>query len=411
MNLEFLRLGKNNSFKNRNISLGYILIALNNAFFWYAPWLLFVYQYIDIKQATILQLIGLVTRLISEVPTGALADLMGKRKTLIIAFILTAIGEITMAFSTSFNFFALAYVIINLGYSFYSGTIDAFMYDTLVENKEEGHYASVISKSSVYTNISTAIATIIGGFLYQYWGGLPFLITGLTKLAGVGVAFLITEPKVDTFVFSIGNFFKQNAKGLVHLFNRKMISGTILLILMGSFSIVAYEILDDVAIVDWGYNATEISILYTAVIILSIPSGFFYDKISKKVKPSLLVAVGLVILSINYLFSPLINSVIWTLLFLIRVVYVPIKKAAITDCINQGVASNIRATTLSTYELLIRIPFVVFGVLIGSEMKEIGVRNFSAIFSLTLLVLFIFYIIFNYVYMKLSVSDRGTTYY
>ena len=390
---------------NRNIRLGYWLIAINNAFFWYAPWLLFLYQFIDIKQATTLQLVGLLTGMVAEVPTGALADLIGKKRTLAIAFALTAAGEVAMAFSSSFVFFSLAYVVMGLGYSFYSGTIDAFMYDSLVEDGAEDRYPAVLSRSSAYLNISTAIATIVGGLLYRFWGGLPFLITGLTKIVGLCISLMIKEPKVDTFVFSMSNFLKQNMKGLAHLFNRNMVDKTLLLILMGSFSTVAYEILDDVAVVDWGYNATGISILYTAVIVLSVPSGLFYDRVARRIKPSLLVAGGILILGINYLFAPLINSFIWTTIFLVRVVYGPIKKAAITETINQGVTSNIRATTLSTYELLIRIPFVVFGVAIGSAMQGWGVRNFSMIFSFTLLGFFAVYLLFSRLRRRLAVRE------
>jgi MFS family permease len=381
--------------KNRNIKFGYALIAINNAFFWYAPWLLFVYQYIDIRQATLLQLIGLVTRVLAEIPTGAVADLMGKRKTLIIAFVLTAVGETVMAFSTNFHQFALVYVLIGLGYSFYSGTIDAFMYDTLVEHKAENEYPKVLSKINAVTNISTAVATIVGGYLYRYWGGLPFLLTGFTKFVGVFIAFLVTEPKVDTFIFSLKNLIGQTTKGIEHLFNKKMIMYTLLLVLMGSFSTIAYEILDDVAVVDWGYTAMGISILYTAVILLSVPSGFLYEKVSKKFRPSLLVSGGILILVANYLFSPAINVVVWTALFLIRVVYAPLKKAAITDIINRNVSSNIRATTLSTYELIIKLPFVILGTFIGATMKDIGVRNFSVMFSATLLILFGVFVIFR----------------
>ena len=379
--------------KNRNINLGYALTAINNAFFWYAPWLLFVYQYIDIKQATLLQLIGLITRVLTEIPTGAVADLIGKKKTLIVAFLLTAVGEIVMSFSSTFGQFVIVYVIVALGYSFYSGTIDAFLYDSLVEHKEESRYPTILGRSNTIASISTAFATIVGGFLFQYWAGLPFLITGLTKFVGVGISLLVTEPKVDTFVFSTKNFFRQTALGFKHLFRKDMVRYTLLLILLGSCSTVAYEILDDVAVVDWGYTATGISILYTALIILSIPSGLLYDRISKKVKPLVLIAGGVLILGINYLLSPLINVFVWTTIFLIRVVYSPIKQSAVTEMINSNVASNIRATTLSTYELVIRLPFVIFGVLIGTVMKDIGVKSFSVIFSATLLLLFLIYLI------------------
>jgi MFS family permease len=386
--------------KNRNITLGYILITCQNSFFWYAPWLLFVYQYIDIRQATFLQLIGLITRVISEIPTGALADLLGKKRTLLIAFLLSGIGEITMAFSTTFSLLVVSYVINSLGSSFFSGTIDAFMYDSLLEKKEEKVYPSVLGKSHAFQSTATAVATLTGGFMFLVWGGLPFLITGIVKFIGLVVVFFVTEPRVDSLTFSAKNFLTQTVRGLKHLFGKSLIKNTLLILLMGSFSIVAYEILDDVAVVDWGYSASGISILYTAVIVLSIPAGFLYPKVAKVIKPPLLVVGGIGILVLNYIFSPLINTLIWTLIFLFRVVYSPLNKAAITQIINTNVSSNIRATTLSTYELIIRIPFVVLGVYVASSLDSLGVRNFSVVFSGTLLALLGIYVLVTAVVLK-----------
>ncbi|MFA6602209.1 MAG: MFS transporter [Candidatus Shapirobacteria bacterium] len=393
---------------NRNITLGYVLITLQNSFFWYAPWLLYVYQYIDIKQATLLQLIGLLTRVIAEIPSGTVADLMGKKKTLLIAFFLSGLGEITMAFSTTFSLLVVSYVINSLGSSFFSGTIDAFMYDSLLEKKDEKKYPSVLGKSNAYQNMATAIATLTGGFMFQIWGGLPFLITGIAKFAGMFIAFRITEPTVDTFSFSAKNFVNQTAKGIRHLFSKNLIRLTLLTLLMGSFSVVVYEILDDVAVVDWGYSATSISILYTTVILLSIPSSFLYERVAKVIKPPMIVVGAILILVINYIFSPLINVYVWSFIFLLRVIYSPLKTAAVTDIINTNVASNIRATTLSTYELLIRIPFVMFGVYIGTSLKDMGVKNFSVLFSGSLLMLLlIYFLIILIIKLRKTTNNRN----
>ena len=381
--------------KNRNINLGYILVRLTKAFFRYAPWLLFLYQYIDIREATILQLIGMITRVIAEIPTGALSDLFGKKKTLLIAFLLCAIGELSMAFSTTFFQFIIVYVFIGLGQSFYSGTIDAFIYDSLLEKNEERSYPKVLGKSNAYLNISTAIATICGGFLFQIWVGLPVLLTGIFKVIGMFVVFFVTEPKVDSVVFSTRNFIKQTALGFKNLFSQHLIKNTILLLILGCFSTVSYEILDDVAVVDWGYSAIGISFLFTTVILISIPAGLLYERISKKIKLDYLVIIGIVFLISNYIFSTYINVIIWTLLFLIRVVFSPIKNAAVMDILNQNTNSTIRATTISTYELLRRLPFAILGAPIGSIMKYYGVKNFSVWFSLSLLFLLLIYLVFD----------------
>lgn len=386
--------------KNHNINLSYWIAGLNSAFFWYAPWLLFVYRYINIEQATVLQLIGMITRIIAEVPTGALSDLIGKKKTLIIAFLICGLAEIFMAFSSTYLSFIIVYIFIGLGQSFYSGTIDAFVYDSLLEKGEEKDYPKVLGKSNAYINISTAIATISGGFLFQFWGGLPFLLTGIAKIIGLYFIFNITEPKVDTIIFSFKNFLSQSKQGFTNLFSHSLISTTLLLLTMGSFSTVAYEILDDVAVVDWGYSAVGISVLYTSLILLSIPSGFLYSYISKKITLKKLVVLGILILITNYVFSLWINSYVWTILFLARVLYSPIKNSAIKDILNQSTNSSSRATTISTYELLIKLPFVLIGVPIGIMLKDFGVKTFSVGFATSLAFALIAYLITNKFLMR-----------
>jgi len=383
--------------------LGYWLVALNNAFFWYAPWLLFVYQYIDIQQATVLQLIGMVIRIVSEVPTGTICDLLGKKKTLMVAFFLTAVGETTMAFSTNFIGFTVAYVIINFGYSFYSGTMDAFTYDSLAETNDLDQYPKVLSRSNAYLNLSTAVATIAGGFLFRFWGGLPFLVTGMTKFLGLIVTFFITEPKVDTYVFSLVNFVEVTKKGFKQLFSKRMMKFTVLLLIIGAFSTVTYEILDDAAVVNWGYGATGISILYTSLLVFSIPSSFVYDKIAKKIKSEVLVILAILLLGLNYLLAPWLDVYVWTGLFFLRVIYSPIKKAVVTDILNQHTDSNIRATTLSTYELVIKLPFVILGVPIGMALKVFGVRSFSVLFSVLLFLSLAIYLLFK----RITVKNRN----
>jgi hypothetical protein len=298
-----------------------------------------------------------------------------------------------MAFSTGFVGFTVAYVIVNLGYSFYSGTMDAFTYDSLAETNDLDQYPKVLSRSNAYLNLSTAVATIAGGFLFRFWGGLPFLVTGMTKFLGLIVTFFITEPKVDTYVFSLVNFVEVTKKGFKQLFSKRMMKFTVLLLIIGAFSTVTYEILDDAAVVNWGYGATGISILYTSLLVFSIPSSFVYDKIAKKIKSEVLVI----------LLAPWLDVYVWTGLFFLRVIYSPIKKAVVTDILNQHTDSNIRATTLSTYELVIKLPFVILGVPIGMALKVFGVRSFSVLFSVLLFLSLAIYLLFK----RITVKNRN----
>ena len=368
------------SITQKNINLGYLLVFINNSFFWYAPWLLFLLNYLTFPQAAVLQSIGLLTLVIAEVPTGALADLIGKKKTLNLAFLLTGIGEIYMAFSKSYPYFIASYIILNIGYSLYSGTMEAFTYDTLVSGQEEGKYNKIVAKSHAFSNAGTAISSVLGGFLYSIWLGLPFLATGIAKLIGLLVSLFIDEPKVDTEKFSLKNFIRQTQLGFRHLFSQKMAGFTLLLLTFAVFHVPAYEILDDITVIAYGYTAKTIGILYAAAIFIAIPSSLLYERISQKIPPIKLVYLGILVLTLNYLFTPRLGVTFWTTLFLLRVVYSPLRTNAISEIINKNTASKIRATTLSTYSMLRILPFVLLAGYIGLTTDKIGVKYFDALF-------------------------------
>lgn len=372
--------------KDKNITLGYILAALNNLFFWYAPWLLYFLNYIDFSQVAIVLAVGIITSVVTEVPTGAIADLIGKKKTLVLSFLFTSVGELLTAFYPSFSTFIIASIIINTGYSLYSGTMEAYLYDTLVGEGRGKDYGRVLSRSSAVVSAAIAFACIAGGFMYKWWMILPWIVTGIIKFVGFVLTFFIDEPKVDTEKFSLKNFLVQTRRGFVHLFNRKMLQITILLITFGAFYTIAYELLDDISVVSFGYTAVGIGLLYGILYILKIPFGLLYEKVSGRYKPYLLIALGALVIILNYIFSPWISVYTWTGLFLVRIMYGPIRTNAITEIINRNTPSKIRATTISTNELLRKIPFVFLAGFLGKLIDIYGAKIFAFWFALLFLI-------------------------
>jgi MFS family permease len=358
----------------RNIRLGMVLVGLNNLFFWMAPWLLFMLRYINFGQVAVIQAIGLGTRVLAELPSGALADLLGKKKTLIVSFLLTSIGEALMIVNPSYEMFAVSFVVINLGYSFYSGTMDAFLYDTLVSDNQESRYPRVLSRQNAIMNGAVAVASIVGGLAYSVWIFLPWIMTVIAKLIGLGVAFFVDEPLVDTDTFSWSGFVGQARKGFRHLFSRSLLRSTLLLLTFGIFHTVAYELLDDAAVVAFGYGAVGIGVLYSIATLITIPFSLLYERVSKRFASFTLLVGAIGVLVLNYILTPWIGISIWTGLFLIRVMYSPIKEGAVAELINTRTPSNIRATTISTYELIRKLPYLFLAGFIGSLMDAYGVK-------------------------------------
>ena len=88
------------------------------------------------------------TTLILEVPTGVLADLLGKKKTLLISRLFYVVEIFIIAFFNGFWPFLIAKVISGIGVSLSSGTESALLYDTLKRLKKEKDYKKISGKKS-----------------------------------------------------------------------------------------------------------------------------------------------------------------------------------------------------------------------------------------------------------------------
>lgn len=66
----------------RNIKLIYILSILYNSWFWIGIWVLYYLRYTSYAGIGLLESVMIFTSTTTEIPTGAIADLLGRKKTL-----------------------------------------------------------------------------------------------------------------------------------------------------------------------------------------------------------------------------------------------------------------------------------------------------------------------------------------
>lgn len=81
-----------------------------------------------------------ITEFLSEIPTGDLADLFGRRKNMIIWRVTSLISSIIMMVSNCFLGFDIGFMLSAWWYNLNSGSEEALVYDMLKElnqNKEQ----------------------------------------------------------------------------------------------------------------------------------------------------------------------------------------------------------------------------------------------------------------------------------
>jgi len=108
-----------------------------------------------------------------ELPTGALADVWGRKKVLVLAFATGAACMATALVSTSFVGFVVAMVLSGFSRALLSGTAEAFLVDSLREVAPEADLQNAFSQVWIATALGVGLGALVGGFIPGRFAGLP----------------------------------------------------------------------------------------------------------------------------------------------------------------------------------------------------------------------------------------------
>src|SRR3954447_25953086 len=128
-----------------------------------------------------------------EVPTGIVADTVGRRASYLL-------GTLTLAASTllyvglwpveaPFSGGALVSVLIGLGFTFFSGAVEAWLVDALTATGFRGELDHVFARGQVVSGIAMLTGSVAGGFIARAWSlGVPFVLRGAVLVVLFAVA-------------------------------------------------------------------------------------------------------------------------------------------------------------------------------------------------------------------------------
>ncbi len=381
-----------------NILILYILSFLNNTWFWLGVWVLYYLLFTNLTGIGIIEMVMIITVLLFEVPSGAFADIVGKKKTLVIAFLVVAISEIVMGLAMNFSMLVMAAFVGALGTTLTSGTFEAMTYDSLKELKKENIYDKILARQKGIALISSAVATIIGGLLYTFVDSrASFFAVGLMYIIACIVAFFLVEPHIDTEKVSLQGYKKQLRQGFSQLFTHKNFRAiVIMLLLAGIVPLFMYEMLADMLLVSYGATPIEISVAVFIVMSVSAVVVHFASTIGKKFG----LVRAFIILSFIYgvllLLVPFIQLLSAIGLFAIIASIAAINHVLQSKIINDKVDSKYRATTLSTFSMLVSIPYVLSAVLLGYLSDMYTVQNVIFVLGVFMIVV----LMVSYIHVK-----------
>ncbi len=150
---------------------------------------------LDLQDIFWLQAIFALSVVVFEIPTGAIGDRLGRKKTLLLSAAVTATGWGIYAWAHTFGQFLFAEIYLGLGFGFLSGTDTALVYESLEAEGRPEDFTRIEGRQYAWRHIAEAAAALAGGLMA---GFLPLQATLLASGAASAVAFIlclgITEP-------------------------------------------------------------------------------------------------------------------------------------------------------------------------------------------------------------------------
>lgn len=370
----------------RNITIAYTLSFLWKCWFWLGIWVFYYLRFTDYAGIGFLEAVMITTATIGEIPTGAIADILGKKIAVTLAFFLGALGNILMAFAPNYWLLVVSIMTMTIGGAFYSGSLEALVYDTLKQSKKTDLYQKVIGRMTTMQNLGMAFSGILGGFLYKWHVSLPFLLVATAYLVGLVLSFWLKEPIIDTEKYSWTKFIHQSAEGFRQLFaNRKLAIMVMAFLIPGAFMIATENVLNDATAVELGFSSIQLGIFATILYLFGVLVSEKTEWLSSRLNTRWIYGGSVAIYALTLLVMPKAVFLTGAILLLVRYGTQTFFGNYESVRINSVIDSRYRATTLSTFSLLRNIPYVLTATVIGMMMNFYTAKTFSMYFGIIFL--------------------------
>ena len=130
------------------------------------------------------------TLFVCEMPTGAFADVFGRKLSFVISCLLFGLGMFMYGFATSFWGFVVAEMVSAVGQTFANGAFQAWLIDRLRHQGFTGSFKKIFARKQLINNGVGIVSAIMGAFLGSINMSLPWFVGGAVMMSAGFVAML-----------------------------------------------------------------------------------------------------------------------------------------------------------------------------------------------------------------------------
>ncbi|MBI4066089.1 MFS transporter [Candidatus Gottesmanbacteria bacterium] len=305
---------------------------------------------------------------ILEVPTGAVADKIGRKHSIALGSLVVSLAVLLYGSIPRYEVFLVSEFLFAVGYALSSGADQALLYDTLKEEGKEGESVKILGRANSFHLLGMLIAAPIGGIIASRFGiNAPILSSSIPFFIAAMVGWSIPEPKIHTGESQTPRYGDIVRKGLSVLrtnpWVRALAIDSVLVAASAYFVIWFYQpLLTRLGVPIFYFGFAHALCLVAQILISShfptleklMGSGTRYLRVSA------LITAGSFILVAAY------PHVITVILFLLLAGGVGLTRATyIVSLANASIPSRERATVLSSIQMIRRLALVILNPFVG----------------------------------------------
>ena len=350
------------------------------------PFMIIYFRNLDFSffQISIITSAFAISMFLFEIPTGAFADGLSRKYSVVLGFLITALAAILIPLFTNFYFLIFLWIMAGLGMTFVSGAEEAWVIDNLNKYKRKDLHHEFFIKSQSIAYFGIIFAPLIGSILVKVYSiKLLWFVFGFGFLLNAFILLLfgkeLYKPKKVKFIESFRKTYENSKVGLKFSRAHK----TIFLLILGSI-FASLMIVGDNGwqpfMLDLSMPTPGLGFMYSILAVVMIASSFL-SRLLTNMKIKNVISITILIQMLLLLSLLLINPpfyIIAAIIFILIHSTSGLNQPLLQTYFHKFVPQKIRATVTSVQSMTKQLVVALAALIAGGLLDIFGPKKVLA---------------------------------
>jgi|GEM_PF-698094 len=329
--------------------------------------LFYMHRGVTLDEVFYLSIIWSLTSLVTEIPSGYLADRIGRKRTILLGAFLLFASILNRYYATGFWMFVSVFVLMSSAFSCFSGTEEAMLFESLKatgqEQKMTAYNGRLFSARSMFRILFPTIGATIAKDLLEWQFQIVNSIDAVATIVAFIIFLFLTEPTHERHVAEMElGVFRQSLKTIKqHPWMMRVSLNKIAVFTASFFTWRVYQPL----LTEHGVSTFALGIFFFLTSLMSFVSTRYLGLVTAKLGTARFLC-WTAVMTTTCLFIGSVATIPWVLFssLLFVEVFATMREPAFSHIINHHVHSESRVTTLSNLNMIkgvVDIPIIFLG--------------------------------------------------